>query len=75
MDLFSNHGIFKNLLFKTLKTLYLDAEICDYKKLQTVYKENDRADYFYLIKTGEFEVGFFLKENLFPSLKIKNLKK
>ena len=55
-----NHTIFKYLSFNNLKTLYLNGDICDYRKFQNVYREKDKADHFYLIKSGEFEVLFII---------------
>lgn len=39
-----------------IKTLYLNADLCDYRKFQNVYSEQDKPEFFYIIKSGQFEI-------------------
>jgi CRP-like cAMP-binding protein len=53
---FANRFIFKELSLNALKTLYLNCDVCDYRKLQYVYREGEKPDNFFIIKSGDFEV-------------------
>lgn len=59
IDFFSNLLLFKQWTYNEVKNLKLHSEIIETKRNQFVYKEGDSAEFFYIVRTGEFKVIFF----------------
>lgn len=60
INFFAQRPIFKEMSLNALKTLFLNCDVCDYRKLQYVYHEGEKAESFFIIKSGEFEVFYFI---------------
>lgn len=56
IDFFSNIPLFKHWTYNEVKNLKLHSDLVEFKRNKFVYKENDPANFFYIVKSGEFKV-------------------
>ena len=61
IDFFSNIPLFKHWTYNEVKNLKLHSDLLEFKRNKFVYKENDEANFFYIVRSGEFKVIYFTK--------------
>ena len=52
--------VFSNWSYNAVKNVYYACNLREFKRGQIIFKEGDEVDGFYMIKSGEFKVDFYI---------------